>query len=167
MKETALNTQVGGSHYKDMVIQPVEFIERNNLGFCVGNVIKYVCRYKSKNGIEDLEKAKHYLDILIDIEKDKNNELESVEIPIEPVDEQGPVDERGSVINDEDAVKTGQVKVDGKDYMSGWDAALSNFEINTAYNAECAIVHKPTYEPELQEIEAMKEELRHKSYKQN
>ena len=71
MKETALNTQVGGSHYKDMVIQPVEFIEKNNLGFCVGNVIKYVCRYKSKNGIEDLKKAKHYLEILIDMEKNR------------------------------------------------------------------------------------------------
>lgn len=71
MKETALNTQVGGSHYKDMVIQPVEFIEKNNLGFCVGNVIKYVCRYKSKNGIEDLKKAKHYLEILIEIEKNR------------------------------------------------------------------------------------------------
>lgn len=146
MKETALNTQVGGSHYKDMVVQPVEFIERNNLGFCVGNVIKYVCRYKSKNGIEDLEKAKHYLDILIDIEKDKNNELESVEIPIEPVDEQGPA------INDEDSVKTGQVKVEGKDYMSSWNNVLSAFEIDAVSNANYANTYKPTYEPELQEI---------------
>ena len=59
---SALNTQVGGSHYKNMTIQPVEFIERNNLGFCVGNIIKYVCRYKDKNGIEDLKKARHYID---------------------------------------------------------------------------------------------------------
>ena len=159
MKETALNTQVGGSHYKDMVIQPVEFIERNNLGFCVGNVIKYVCRYKSKNGIEDLKKAKHYLEILIDIESDKNNELESVEIPIEPVDEQGPT------INNEDAVKTGQVKVEGKDYMSGWENILSNFETNDILVAGNPKDYEPTYTPELQEINAMKEELRHKPYK--
>ena len=69
---SALNTQVGGSHYKNMTIQPVEFIERNNLGFCVGNVIKYVCRYKDKNGIEDLKKARHYVDLLIEIEESKN-----------------------------------------------------------------------------------------------
>ena len=152
MKETALNTQVGGSHYKDMVIQPVEFIERNNLGFCVGNVIKYVCRYKSKNGIEDLQKAKHYLEILIDMEKDKS---EQVEIPL---DEQSPT------INDAD-VKTGQVKVEGKDYMSGWSNVFSEFEIDAVSNANYANTYKPTYEPELQEIEAMKEELKHKQYK--
>jgi hypothetical protein len=67
----ALDTQVGGSHYKDLPIQPVEFIERNNLGFCAGNVIKYVCRYKNKNGIEDLKKAKHYLELLIEIEENE------------------------------------------------------------------------------------------------
>ena len=69
---SALDTQVGGSHYKNMTIQPVEFIERNNLGFCVGNIIKYVCRYKDKNGIEDLKKARHYVDLLIEIEESKN-----------------------------------------------------------------------------------------------
>ena len=69
---SAFDTQVGGSHYKNMTIQPVEFIERNNLGFCVGNIIKYVCRYKDKNGIEDLKKARHYIDLLIEIEESKN-----------------------------------------------------------------------------------------------
>ena len=68
---SALNTQIGGSHYKNLPIQPVEFIERNNLGFCAGNVIKYVCRYKNKNGIEDLKKAKHYLELLIEIEENE------------------------------------------------------------------------------------------------
>ena len=46
----ALATQVGGSHYKDMAIQPVEFCMRNNLNFCVSSAIKYLCRYKNKNG---------------------------------------------------------------------------------------------------------------------
>ena len=64
----ALEVQVGGSHYKDKLIQPVEYIHANNLGFCEGNVIKYVTRYKDKNGIADLEKARHYLDILIQLE---------------------------------------------------------------------------------------------------
>ena len=70
MKNNSLETQVGGSHYKNMCIQPVEFIERNNLGFCVGNIIKYVCRYKDKNGVEDLKKARHYIDMLIDFESE-------------------------------------------------------------------------------------------------
>lgn len=63
-----LENQVGGNHYKDMVIQPVEYIVKNNLGFIEGNVVKYVSRWKSKGGIEDLKKARHFLDILIENE---------------------------------------------------------------------------------------------------
>ena len=65
--ENPLERQVGGSHY-DMAIQPVEFIHRNGLGFCAGNAIKYLCRYKRKNGKEDLLKARHYIDLLIEME---------------------------------------------------------------------------------------------------
>jgi len=61
----ALDTQIGGGHYKAMKIQPIEYILTNNLGFCEGNVIKYISRYKAKNGVEDLQKAKHYIDLLI------------------------------------------------------------------------------------------------------
>ena len=64
----ATDKQVGGDHYRRMKIQPIEFITANNLGFCVGNVIKYCCRYKSKNGKEDLLKARHYIDLLIESE---------------------------------------------------------------------------------------------------
>jgi hypothetical protein len=55
-KETPgpLDKQIGGSHYKDMGIQPIEFILANDLGFCEGNAVKYLCRYKSKGGVEDL-----------------------------------------------------------------------------------------------------------------
>lgn len=60
-----LEVQVGGAHYNSKGIQPIEYIFANNLGFCEGNIIKYVTRYKEKNGIEDLEKSKHYLDLLI------------------------------------------------------------------------------------------------------
>lgn len=66
--EKIKNTQVGGDHYRCMAIQPVEFIEANNLGYCVGNIIKYVCRYRRKNGKEDLLKARHYIDLLIEHE---------------------------------------------------------------------------------------------------
>jgi len=57
--------QIGGKHYKGLAIEPISYIVKNNMDFCEGNVIKYVSRYKMKNGIEDLKKAKHYLEILI------------------------------------------------------------------------------------------------------
>ena len=63
--------QVGGSHYKKYKIQPVEFIVKNNIGFCEGNVIKYVLRFKEKGGVQDLEKAKHYIELLIDSTKSR------------------------------------------------------------------------------------------------
>ena len=55
-----LITQEGGGHYKDRGIQPLEYTMKNNLSFCEGNVVKYISRYKSKNGIEDLAKVIHY-----------------------------------------------------------------------------------------------------------
>ena len=57
--------QVGGSHYKNFHIQPYEFISKNNLSFFQGCVVKYVCRYLSKNKIEDLEKIIHYCELEI------------------------------------------------------------------------------------------------------
>lgn len=65
---SALEKQVNGNHYKEMKIQPVEFIYANNIPFLEGNVIKYVSRWKNKNGIADLEKAKHYIELLIELE---------------------------------------------------------------------------------------------------
>jgi hypothetical protein len=64
----ATDTQVGGTHYKDMPIQPIDFITKNNIPYIEGNIIKYLCRWKSKNGVEDLKKAKHYLEMLIDMQ---------------------------------------------------------------------------------------------------
>jgi hypothetical protein len=66
MNNKALDTQQGGNHYKDMKIQPVEFIMQNQIPYCEANAIKYLCRWRVKNGIEDLKKAKHYIEILID-----------------------------------------------------------------------------------------------------
>ncbi len=63
-----LQTQVGGNHYKDFKIQPVEFIHANGLDFLQGNIIKYTMRHKNKNGKQDLLKARHYLDLLIQLE---------------------------------------------------------------------------------------------------
>ena len=64
----ALEEQVGGNHYKNFEIEPLEFSARNQLGFCEGNVVKYVCRHRLKGGIEDLKKAMHYLRVLMEVE---------------------------------------------------------------------------------------------------
>lgn len=58
--------QVGGIHYKNKKIQPIDYIMDNELGFCEGNVVKYITRYKDKNGLEDLKKAKQYIEFLIE-----------------------------------------------------------------------------------------------------
>ena len=71
--QKASKIQIGGSHYSEMAIQPIEFIHKNNLSFIQGNIIKYVCRYKSKGGIQDLNKAKHCIDLLIELEELKKN----------------------------------------------------------------------------------------------
>lgn len=65
---SALDVQVAGGHYKELPIQPVEYIHANGIGYFEGNVIKYVSRWRKKNGLADLEKAKHYIELLIELE---------------------------------------------------------------------------------------------------
>lgn len=78
---TPTQTQVGGSHYKDMKIQPVDYIHANGIGYMAGSVIKYVSRYKSKNGKQDLEKAIHFLQLLI--EREYPNEITVEKLDVE------------------------------------------------------------------------------------
>lgn len=68
---SALTIQVGGDHYKGKAIQPVEYIHANKLGFIEGSVVKYITRWREKNGFEDLKKIKHYVDLLIELETKK------------------------------------------------------------------------------------------------
>lgn len=65
---SALDKQINGNHYKDKGIQPIVYIHANDLGFCEGNVVKYVTRWREKGGKADLEKAIHYLELLIQLE---------------------------------------------------------------------------------------------------
>ena len=73
--------QIGGTHYKKMKIQPSKFVVENKLLFPEGNVIKYICRHQYKGGKEDLEKAKHFIDMII--ERDYEEEKEKTESWIE------------------------------------------------------------------------------------
>ena len=68
--EDPLRVQYGGSHYKNKAIQPIEYIFANKLGFAEGNIVKYITRWRDKGGVQDLEKIKHYCDLLINEEKE-------------------------------------------------------------------------------------------------
>lgn len=72
---SALKDQIGGNHYKKYAIQPIEYIHANNIPYLEGNVIKYVTRWRDKGGVADLEKAKHYIEMLIDLGLDVRKPL--------------------------------------------------------------------------------------------
>jgi hypothetical protein len=78
---SALSKQVGGGHYKDMAIQPTEFCQKNRINFCESAVIKYVCRHGSKNGREDIEKAIHFLQMLLEIEYPEHEKTQMQNVP--------------------------------------------------------------------------------------
>lgn len=68
---SALDTQVGGAHYKSMAIQPMEYSMANGLDACQHTIVKYVSRFRQKGGVEDLRKARHVIDMLIEFEQQK------------------------------------------------------------------------------------------------
>lgn len=70
-----LNTQVGGSHYKDCKIQPIEFIHANKLDFIQGNIVKYVSRHKRKNKDEDIKKIIHYALLSLSLDYGYDSEM--------------------------------------------------------------------------------------------
>ena len=75
MKKDTYKKQIGGSHYRDMGIQPSEFINKNNIPFAEGNAIKYLCRHKQKGQREDLLKAIHYCEMAIERDYSDDTEL--------------------------------------------------------------------------------------------
>ena len=73
---SAYKKQIGGSHYKKYKVQPSEFINKNKILFAEGNAIKYICRHADKGGKEDLKKAKHYIDMIIERDYTEENPLD-------------------------------------------------------------------------------------------
>jgi hypothetical protein len=65
--DNATNKQIGGNHYKDCVIQPIDYIYKNKLDFLEGNVVKYITRHKLKGGIEDIKKVIHYAELILEL----------------------------------------------------------------------------------------------------
>lgn len=74
--DSPLDQQVAGDHYKQMEIQPVEYITRNGIGYCEGSAIKYLSRWKRKNGVEDLRKAIHFIELLIELTETEERKIE-------------------------------------------------------------------------------------------
>ena len=72
VKECANEGQIAGTHYKRLTIQPWDYVLANELGYMEGSVIKYISRWKNKNGLEDLYKCRHFLNKLIEHEESKN-----------------------------------------------------------------------------------------------
>jgi len=72
---SALDTQAGGNHYKNLAIQPVEYIQANGLDYLQGNVVKYITRHKAKNGAEDIKKAIHYCQLILELEYAETQDL--------------------------------------------------------------------------------------------
>ena len=80
----ALDKQEGGKHYKDLSIQPIEYIHANKLGYIEGKVVKYITRHSQKNGAEDIQKVIHYCELLLELEYGKSSEEERVREPVVP-----------------------------------------------------------------------------------
>jgi len=68
--QNALDKQIGGTHYKKFKIQPAEFCHKNNIGYLEATAIKYLCRWRDKGGIQDLDKAIHFIELLKEFEND-------------------------------------------------------------------------------------------------
>jgi hypothetical protein len=84
-----LEKQEGGQHYKDLKIQPIEYIHANNLGYIEGNIVKYVTRHSQKNGAEDIKKVIHYCELLLELEYGKVSKEEGLGKPISPEHRKG------------------------------------------------------------------------------
>lgn len=75
MNEIANRHQVGGTHYKDKLVQPWDAVIMWKMGFFDGNALKYLVRFRDKGGVEDLKKARHYIDKLIEVMEKSNDRI--------------------------------------------------------------------------------------------
>ena len=73
-QERMQSSKVSPEHYKQFKIEPFDFIHQNDLGFAEGNVVKYICRWRNKGGVEDLRKAIRYIELII---RSEENETDS------------------------------------------------------------------------------------------
>ena len=119
------NKQVGGDHYQNMKIQPAEFINKNQMKFAEGNAIKYICRHVNKGGLQDLEKAKHYIDMII--ERDYGDDAEKSKV-FAGVSIKDPVDSDDIKVSYDSDVKVSYDNSNDIFYPSGVSVGQEGFD---------------------------------------
>jgi hypothetical protein len=87
---SALDKQVGGKHYKEFKIQPIQYITANNIPYIEGNIIKYISRWREKGGIDDLNKVIHYVELLKEIEVGKSERPHGGKASLKDIIKRGP-----------------------------------------------------------------------------
>lgn len=87
---SALDKQVKGNHYKKFFIQPINFIHLNEIPFIEGNIIKYICRWRDKGGIDDLDKVIHYVELLKELESGKSERSHRGKTSLKDLIKRGP-----------------------------------------------------------------------------
>ena len=128
---SANDTQIAGSHYKGKAIQPWDYIASNDLGYFEGNIVKYVSRWKDKGGIDDLRKAKHYLDKLIELQGQAEHKGIKVTLPTD----NGPlwINHNGSAACPIHLDAIIDVRLDDGDEWNNHEASVFNWEKVTSY----------------------------------
>jgi hypothetical protein len=114
---SANDTQISGNHYKGKPLQVWDFVAANNLGYFEGNIVKYVSRWKDKGGVDDLRKAKHYIEKLIELETQVQDESKTIHGLIPWTGGDQPVDD-GEIV--EILCRNG-VKTKGDAFEFAWD----------------------------------------------
>ena len=121
---SANDTQISGNHYKDKTVQPWDYIAANNLGYFEGNVVRYISRWRDKGGVDDLRKAKHYIEKLIELETQVKDESKTIHGFIPWTGGAMPVDGESMV----EALMGGQTKEQAraKYFIWGHDTDVGN-----------------------------------------
>lgn len=154
---TALQTQVGGNHYKKLAIQPIEYCHRNGLGACETLAIRYVTRWKDKGGIQDLEKAIHCIQLLIEMEGHepepepeelKQYSLREIDDLIKTLNELGatlPATDFGPMTEEEEELRFDEVIQARQDIDQ---QALNNAYLEPIVRGDCGMAEVDTYNGE-------------------
>ena len=130
-----LDVQIGGDHYKAMAIQPMEYSMANKLDACQHTIIKYVTRFRDKGGIQDLEKAKHCIDLLIHFERQAATVKESLTVhPVHPAtfDHVDPADVDIASAIDDDSLRMQAIGQNGEMASEVYAAVDSDDQWNGA-----------------------------------
>ena len=161
--ERALDMQVGGDHYKKLKIQPVEYIVANNIGYLEGNVIKYITRWRDKGGVHDLEKAKHYIDMLMELQnqKAKAGMLELVQEELDKTKaEDTPMLAETKGLDREELLEHGQTKLEAiKNLLKTYKRVIVRYNEKQRWYEETLLTWLDRVKLELEDLDKKRTKL--------